>query len=121
MDAFLFYSLIVSSCNVDSLADDDCLKISGNVDDNTEDDDGEHEGEHSVGNVGSSIVLLVQVRIADSCVPDNNCYHISMLANIFKPLKSNDNGCVDGAAEGDVVDRVDHLRQDIGIDRAILG
>ena len=41
--------------------------------------------------------------------------------NIFKPLKSNDNGCVDGATEGDVVERVDHLRQDIGIDRAILG
>ena len=72
IEPFLLNSLIVSSCNVDSLTDDDCLKESWNVDENTEDDDGAHEGENSQGNIMSSIVLLVHVRIAHSCVPGIN-------------------------------------------------
>ena len=68
----------------------------------------------------SSVVLLVQVRIAHSCVPGINS-QLTRIIKISKPLKSNDNGCVYGAAEGDVVERVDDLGQEVGIDRAILG
>ena len=86
VDLFLLNSFIISSCNVDSLADDDCLKISGNVDENTEDDDGEHEGENSAANFMSSIVLLVQERLADSCVPDNSSQISTAVLAIFSNL-----------------------------------
>ena len=39
---------------------------------------------------------------------------------MVKPLKGNANGCVDGAAEGDVIERVDDLGQEIGIASAVL-
>ena len=68
----------------------------------------------------SSVVLLVEVRIAHSCVPGINT-QLTRIIKISKPLKSNDNGGEDGAAEGDVVERVDDLGQEVGIDRAILG
>ena len=42
------------------------------------------------------------------------------MENIQKPLKGNDDSCEDGAAEGDVVEGVDDLRQEVGIDRALL-
>ena len=39
----------------------------------------------------------------------------------MQPFKCNEDDEIDGAAEGDVVERVEQLREDVGIELAFLG
>ena len=97
------------------------LKEPWKVDEAADSDDNEEIFKNPDVDILRSGLYPVLVRLTHSKVSEEEEFIQQYFRHTMQPFKCNEDDEIDGAAEGDVVERVDHLRQDIGIDRAILG
>ena len=97
------------------------LKEPWKVDEAADSDDNEEIFKNSDVDILRSSLYPVLVRLTDCKVSEEEEYIRHCLIFTIKPFKGNEDDEIDGAAERDVVERVEQLWEDVGIELALLG
>ena len=98
------------------------LKEPWKVDEAADSDDNEEIFKNSDVDILRSGLYSVLVRLTDCKVSEEDDKYIQKyLIHTIQPFKCNEDDEIDGTAERDVVERVEQLREDVGIELTLLG